>query len=323
MKTMPTTDSPAAVEPAPAVVALKRILVTTDFSEASRQALPLAVAFARQFRATLSLVHVFPTTWPVELSHLGIVLEQERLAAEAGQRLARFRERELPANLPVETVLLKGGPGHEISQFAKYSEVDLILAAPHGYSGFRHFWIGSTAERIVRHAPCPVLVVREQPVPMRFPDDVLCRFRHILVPTDFSQASRQALRYAAAFARPCASEVALVHVIEPPPYPEFGYAHIPAKEATLKREVYEKLEEPVQELAHAGVKAASVIRHGGAAHEIAAQAREQSSDLIVIATHGRGAIAHALLGSTAERVVRHAPCPVLVVRERERDFVAT
>ena len=318
---MPTTNPSAPPDLAPSVTRLKRILVTTDFSEPSRQALPLATEFARQFGATLTLVHVFPTAMPAELSHLGVVIEQKRMAAEAGERLASFRARELPANLRVETVLLGGGPAHAITRFAKESEIDLILTATHGHTGLKHFWLGSTAERIVQHAPCPVLVMREQPVPVRFPGDVLCRFHRILVPTDFSEASRQAVRYATAFAQPCGSEVTLVHVIEPAPYPEFGYAHIPAKEAGLKRAASEKLDAESQELARAGVKASAVIRTGSAFHEIAEQAREQTNDLIVIATHGRGAIAHALLGSTAERVVRHAPCPVLVVREREREFV--
>jgi universal stress protein A len=78
-----------------------------------------------------------------------------------------------------------------------------------------------------------------------------------------------------------------------------------------------------RELAQAGIKNGLAIRSGSASHEIAEQAHEQRTDLIVIATHGRGVIAHALLGSTAERVVRHAPCPVLVVRERQREFLAT
>ena len=320
---MPTTNPIAPPETAQSVVRLKHILVTTDFSEASRQALPLASELAEQFGATLTLVHVFPTALTPELSHIGIVFEKKRLAAEARTRLTRYREQELPANLPVETLVLEGGPAHEINRFAKDSVTDLILTATHGHTGLKHVWLGSTSERIVRHAPCPVLVVREQPVPVRFPGDVLCRFQRILVPTDFSEASRQALRYATAFAQPCGSEVTLVHVIEPSPYPEFGYAHIPAKEAGLKRDAHKKLESQCEELVRAGVKASSLIRSGSAFHEIAEQARDASADLIVIATHGRGAIAHAFLGSTAERVVRHAPCPVLVVREREHEFVLT
>jgi nucleotide-binding universal stress UspA family protein len=320
---MAKTNSAAPVSLATAVVGLKRLLVTTDFSEVSRQALPFATSLARQFGATLTLVHVVPTTLPAELSHLGIVLEQKRLVAEAGSRLAQFRERELPANLAVETVLLEGGPPQEITRFAAETGVDLILTATHGHTGLKHVWLGSTAERVVRQAPCPVLVVPAPAVPVRFPNDIPCRFQHLVVPTDFSQMSREALSYAAAWARPCGSEMTLVHTIEPPPYPEFGYAHIPTKEARLKRKARQKLEEYSQELNHVGIKAACVIRTGSAFHEIVALAREESADLIVIATHGRQAIAHALLGSTAERVVRHAPCPVLVVRERGRQFIAT
>jgi nucleotide-binding universal stress UspA family protein len=304
-------------------VSLKRILVTTDFSDVSRQTFPLATEFARQFGAALTLVYVFPTALPAELSHIGIVFEQQRLAGEARERLARLRELELPASLPVETIVLEGGPASEIARFAKDADAGLIITATHGHTGLNRLWLGSTAERLVRHAPCPVLVIRERLVPVRFPGEGACRFQRILVPTDFSDAGKQAARYAAAFAQLCAGEITLVHVIEPPPYPEVGYAHIPSKEAGLKRAASEKLEAQCKEFARAGVKSSSALRTGNAFHEIAEHAREQSTDLIVIATHGRGFIAHALLGSTAERVVRHAPCPVLVVREREREFLAS
>jgi nucleotide-binding universal stress UspA family protein len=321
---MTTTTIPLPTSRAKSLrVSLKRILVTTDFSEASRQVFPLATEFARQFGAALTLVYVCPTALPAELGHIGIVFEQQRLASEAKERLARLRELELPASLPVEKVVLEGGPASEITRFAKDAGAGLIITATHGHTGLNHLWLGSTAERVVRHAPCPVLVIRERLVPVRFPGEGACRFQRILVPTDFSGAGKQAARYAAAFARLCAGEITLIHVIEPPPYPEFGYAHIPSKEAGLKRAACDKLEAQCQEFAGAGVKSSSVLRTGNAFHEIAEHAREQSTELIVLATHGRGVIAHALLGSTAERVVRHAPCPVLVVREREREFLAT
>src|SRR6185295_12297550 len=123
----------------------------------------------------------------------------------------------------------------EIVQLAQEIEAGLILTATHGHTGLTHLWLGSTAERIVRHAPCPVLVARERPVPVRFPGETFCRFRRILVPTDFSDPAGKALRYASALTQPCGGEIILIHVIEPPPYPEFGYAHIPEKEAGLKR----------------------------------------------------------------------------------------
>lgn len=293
---------------------MKRILVTTDFSDASRQAFPVACELARRLGASLTLAYVFPTTLPAELSHIGIIIEQRGRAAEARQRLARFRERELPMNQPIDLVILEGGPAHEICTFARDAEMDLILTATHGHTGLKHLWLGSTVERIVRHAPCPVLVVREQVVPLCVPAEVPCRFQRIVVPVDFSEAGRPALRSAEAFALACSGEVTLVHVIEPPPYPEFGYAHIPTREAGLKHSAAAKLGELQAELGLAGVTAGTVIRTGAAYHEITAVAREQNAGLIVIATQGRGALAHALLGSTAERVVRHAPCPVLVVR---------
>lgn len=319
---MPPANSSSPPASEPAVIRLQSIVVTTDFSDAARQALPLAGELANQFGAALSLAYVIPTALPGEWGHIGITFEPKQIASEAWLRLERLRETELPANVAVEPVLLEGGPADRIVAFAKDSEVDLIVVATRGHTALKHFWLGSTTERIVRHAPCPVLVVRAQPVPVRFPSDVLCRFRHILVPTDFSDASQPALRYATAFARRCGGEVTLIHVIEPPPYPEFGYAHVPLKEAGLKRKAIGKLGECCRELELAGIKNGPVIRSGSAFSEITEHARQQGVDLIVIGTHGRSAIAHALLGSTTERVVRHAPCPVLVVRQQERDFIS-
>lgn len=319
---MPAKLSKSPFDPKFSGIDLGRILVPTDFSDTSRQALPIATEFAREFGAAITLVHVVSATLPAELSHIGIVLEQHRLASEARRRLDRFRECELPADLPVQTVVLEGGPSYEIARLAKEVAAGLIVTATHGHTGLKHVWLGSTAERIVRHAPCPVLVVREKPVPMRFPGESSCRFRRIVVPTDFSEASHKAIRYAASFARQCGSEAFLVHVIEPPPYPQFGYAHIPMKEAKLKKAARQHLDILCGELSDAGIAVSSDIRLGSAYREIADYSGEHGADLIVIATHGRGTIAHALLGSTAERVVRHASCPVLVVREHEREFVA-
>lgn len=147
------------------------------------------------------------------------------------------------------------------------------------------------------------------------------RLTRILVPTDFSKTSDKALIYALSFASRFGCEITLVHVIEPPPYPQFGYAHIPLQEAKLKKAARKKLAVLCQEATDAGVACASVVRNGSAFHEIVEQAREEDDDLIIISTRGRSALTHLLLGSTAERVVRHARCPVLVVRQNEHEFV--
>ena len=141
---------------------LKRIVVTTDFSEESRKAFPYAVALARKFEASLVLLYVVPAHLPAELSHIGFALEERRLLSEARERMPRFRQAEFDPHLPVEALVLNGGPAHEICRTAETQAADLIIMATHGHAGLRHFLVGSVTENVVRHAPCPVLVVRDR-----------------------------------------------------------------------------------------------------------------------------------------------------------------
>lgn len=304
---------------------IRRILLPTDFSDASRQALLPAVALARQFEAALTLLYVVPTTLPAEFSHLGLTLETHRLASEAERILAEFRARELPHDLTVQTLVKDGGAAFQINETAQAMEADLIVLSTHGYTGLRHAWLGSTAERVVRHAPCPVLVIRANPLPLRFPQDgdTLAHFKHILIPTDFSPASDKAMIYAAALGTRDDATYRMLHVIEPPPYPEFGYAHVPAREAELRGEALERLEVEGQRMLGGTLmkRTEKRVRAGRASFEIAAEARDAGCDLIVAGTHGRSALKTLFLGSTAEEMIRHATVPVLIVREREHDFV--
>jgi nucleotide-binding universal stress UspA family protein len=144
--------------------------------------------------------------------------------------------------------------------------------------------------------------------------------RKILVPVDFSECSRKALHYATALAKQSQAEILLLHVLEMPPVPvqafEAGFA-----EGTPEESAANELSEwQAQAGSPAPVK--TLVCSGSASPEIVRTADENNMDLIVIGSHGRTGLARLLLGSTAERVVRHAPCPVLVVREREHDFVA-
>jgi nucleotide-binding universal stress UspA family protein len=140
----------------------RRILVTTDFSEASKKAFPYAAALARKFEASLTLVYVVPSHLPAELSHIGIVLEKGRMLCEAREHLPRFRELELDPHVHVETLVLNGVPAHAICTTAETQSVDLIVISTHGHAGLKRVALGSVTENVVRHAPCPVLVVRER-----------------------------------------------------------------------------------------------------------------------------------------------------------------
>jgi universal stress protein A len=147
------------------------------------------------------------------------------------------------------------------------------------------------------------------------------QLKHILVPVDFSEPSEKALKYAARFAEQFGSKVTVLHVIQPMVYPaDFGYP--PTVVDTLDDAVRGQIEERLAALARmAGPDARRLVRVGQPYFEIAAAADELKVDLIIINTHGRTGLKHVFLGSTAERVVRHAPCPVLTIREREHDFV--
>jgi universal stress protein A len=147
--------------------------------------------------------------------------------------------------------------------------------------------------------------------------------KKILVPTDFSPASRKSFSYAIRFAKGLGSKLTLLHVIEPPV--SLTLAGLPNAAAFSEKELADTktgLHQLVAEAGAAGVSdAKSMVRTGVATHEIVEAAKELDCDLIVIATHGYTGWKYFAIGSTAERVARAAPCPVLVVREKEHDFL--
>ena len=151
--------------PLPASIHLKRILVPIDFSAPSQQALKYALRFAEQFRAEVTLLHVVEKTaigsgFADMPSRFGYSDEQLSDAEKnLGALTASSQAAECP---PIGSTVRTGLPAHEIVEAAKELDTDLIVIATHGHTGWKHFCIGSTAERVVRAAPCPVFVVREK-----------------------------------------------------------------------------------------------------------------------------------------------------------------
>ncbi len=148
--------------------------------------------------------------------------------------------------------------------------------------------------------------------------------KKILVPQDFSDYSLHALKYAITFAGLFNSELIVVHVVEPIVYPadfSFGQVSIPAMEEEIRKHSEEQLNELVAKEIPGNIKATSVIRVGKPFIEIVDVAKSENADLIVISSHGRTGMDHVLFGSTADKVVRKAPCPVLTVRPHEHEFV--
>ncbi|HEY7508742.1 MAG TPA: universal stress protein [Vicinamibacteria bacterium] len=152
----------------------------------------------------------------------------------------------------------------------------------------------------------------------------MIRLQRILVPTDFSESARHALTYGLSFAREYKAELLLLHVVEIVPV---GYASdlFPAPMAAVFQEVaaYARAElAQLAKLAHErGVATRELVAQGKPSAEIVRAARDHDVDVIVLGTHGKGMLDKALFGSTTERVVRRAPCPVLTCRLKEHEFV--
>lgn len=142
---------------------IKKILFATDFSESSIYAMPYAVDMAKHYRAKLCFLHVIydiakSTGWHVP--HVSIDEIYRDMEKSARAELEKSFVEEMRGFKDIERVVLKGTPHEEITKFAKNNEIDLIVLATHGRKGIDRMIFGSTAEQVVRNAPCPVLSVR-------------------------------------------------------------------------------------------------------------------------------------------------------------------
>lgn len=142
---------------------INTILFATDFSEGSKNALPYAVDLARRYEAKLVLMHVIydvtrATGWFVP--HVSVEEMYKDLEIGAKSELEKTFIEEMRGFRDIEHVVMKGIPYEEITKFAETNKVDLIVLATHGRTGLDRLLFGSTAEQVVRYAPCPVLSVR-------------------------------------------------------------------------------------------------------------------------------------------------------------------
>jgi nucleotide-binding universal stress UspA family protein len=316
----------------PTALKLKEILVPIDFSEASKKALKYAGSVAEQFGAKLTLLFVAePPVYP-DFAYTPLFMENEQVIKVAKGKLDLLcKQQAIEPHLIRKTLVGTGVPFQEIARAAQNLKADLIIIATKGRTAFKRALLGSTAERVVRHAPCPVLALRagENGSIVRIPAALesapaRLKIKRILAPTDFSAPSKKAFRYATKFAEQFGATLTLLHVVEPIVLLKeaYGFAEVPdIASAGLRKDVISKLATLAQKEIEELVPVKPLVRSGKPYQEIVDVAKERDIDLIIIATHGYSGLKHLFLGSTAERVVRHAPCPVLIVREREHEFV--
>jgi nucleotide-binding universal stress UspA family protein len=143
---------------------ISKVLVPIDFSDYSKNALKYAVNFVKQFHAQLFLIYVVePVIYPPDFSMGQIAIPSVDLDMDkrAIDELNKLAELEIPKEIKVKTIVKTGKPFIEIIETAKEADIDLIIIATHGHTGMEHILFGSTAEKVVRKAPCPVLTLRD------------------------------------------------------------------------------------------------------------------------------------------------------------------
>jgi nucleotide-binding universal stress UspA family protein len=287
-------------------VDLRKILVPVDFSAPAEMALQSALAFAARFGGSVTLLHVIDTGRVVgELNEFGIGLTE--IPRRAQERLALLASRSGDPALFGTVEVRNGRPSRKIAEVSRELGMNLIVISTHGYTGLDYVLLGGTAERVLREARCPVLVVRRgdprPPAPTK-----------ILVPVDFSAASLEGLRFGLSLAHAFDAKVTVLHVVEPPGPMARLESDVHTYERKLRGGAKLHLDELHLEVGQPRDGFETAAATGAAYHEIVETARRDAFDLIVMASIGRSGLPDLLLGSVAERVVRHAPCSVLVVR---------
>lgn len=148
------------------MVSYNHILYCTDFSENARAALPFAVDMAKKYGATLHFVHVYQEPDHIAEFEISSTLKMDwvrvahGIGAETEKKLKALCEEVRQEVKACHSALLRGKPYREIVRYAKENNIDLIILASHGLSGLEHVLFGSTAERVLRESPCPILVIK-------------------------------------------------------------------------------------------------------------------------------------------------------------------
>jgi len=286
----------------------KRILVATDFSEPAGLAFEAALALAARTQAELHLIHALEVALPL-FEPYAVVLpadwvgEARRLAKEKLEKaLVTVHARGLSGTTHLGDV----PAAHSIADRARTLGADLVAIGTHGHTGLKHVLLGSVAERTVEYAPCAVWTVKGA---------AAASPRTIVVGNDFSEAGGEALQTAAEWARLFGARLHVVHALQIP-MPLIAPYEVAIPEGIIegaRREAQRQLEQAAKSLT--GVTVTTELASTPAHAALVDAAARLPAELIVTGSRGLTGLKHALLGSVAERTLRHAPCSVLTVRK--------
>ena len=289
------------------------ILVAVDFSESSNFAFKAAVALAKLFSAELHVVHAFEAPLPL-FSSYGLLVPPafiDEARDVVARKLEKSRRRASAEGVRAKSHLVTAPAGDAIVGLASELGADLIVMGTRGHTGLKHVLLGSVAERTVRDGPCAVLTLKGGDTA------TMETIERIIVAVDFSKHADQALEVAVEFAKQFGAELHLVHALDVriPVVTPYEVVIPTAFIEQARGAVASKLDVLVQKVATEGLTATPHLSEAPAASAIVELAEKLGADLIVMGTRGHTGLKHVLLGSVAERTLRHAPCSVLTVKK--------
>jgi len=299
-----------------------RILLAVDGSASADRALDLVAALPWRDGGRVRIVSVAPSReeilgvpWSLTATVDAADAEDATLRIHRDALAGAERElRSVRSDLTIEPVLLRGRPGSLIVEEARAMPADLVVVGHRGYGRWESALLGSVSAEVVDHAPCPVLVARDDRIgPVLLADDG----------SPHARAAEAMMTECPLFAGLPITVVSIAENSFPDATTVAPLLDTVAMEAyalgSLERKTVEAdCRAAVQRLRDAGLDADGVVRVGDPAHEIVALARDRETGVIVVGTRGQTGLRRLILGSVARNVLLHAPCSVLVVRNSVR-----
>ena len=297
---------------------IQTVLVPIDFSDASKHALNYGLHVAREFGSVLEVVHVVDRMPLARYTQFIPAFEDEaRAITEAKAELNALLPDSLRHGVECRVVVAAGKTESVLLARVEEASIDLVIMGSHGRRGFKRWCLGSVTEHALRRMPVPVMTVSHVDEGVEPKPGAPLKFDRILSPTDFSDSREVALPVALEFARRWGSELEVVHVVErlhpSPTSPPWTDEELARERRDLVERASSAMDNLISPPRAEGVNLRKTVLEGHAAQAILEHAAANQPDLIVITLHGMGFIERALLGATAERIVRGAHAPVLAI----------
>jgi nucleotide-binding universal stress UspA family protein len=300
------------------MIQLNKILVPVDFSDASERAIHYGLSLAMQFKARLAIAHIVPSSTALDYTFPSETYDLETKAfAAAKERLPQMVPWEFHDAVNLLPIVKTGDVRDELLGIIREEAVDLVVMGTHGRRRLERFLLGSTTEAILRKAPAPVLTVSHLDPAKEIHTAERASIRRIVYASDLAPNAGMGLHYTAELARAFGSEIDIVHVMDRIEVGYWGlemgqFAYPPDPEAA-RLNALQQLQTFI-EAEHAGDLRMKAFAIEGVPHSaITKFAEDVNADLLVLNMQSKSKLERALLGATAERVIRSARVPVLSI----------